>query len=133
MKLLTLVMIAALAGCSLFGPPLPPSSPTPQQAEYAAQPALARDSLIACTRQYGSTNARADGVAVESIVDAALYSCTAQLEAYRTIAADRARGEARVLGFIDRGNSYTEEAVEDATKEARSAALDAIVRARSAR
>lgn len=127
-----LLPFALLAGCSLFGPPLPPATPRPDIVEYEAQPVRAREAFIACARRYGEAHGRADEVSAESIADAAIYACSTELDAYRVIAADRAQGKARVLGFIDRSDSHTEEAVEEATKEARSAALDAIVRARSA-
>lgn len=127
-----LIAIAPLTGCSLLGPPLPPPPVSAEIAEYEAAPGKALNALVECARSYATTNSAAQGIAAETIVDAALYSCRRELEAYREIAAYRSRGHARVLGLIDRSEARTEEAVEGATSDARHAAMDAVVRTRAA-
>jgi hypothetical protein len=133
MRLIPILAAAMLAGCSLFGPPLPPATPRADVAEFEVQPARARDAFVACARRYGEGHGQAPGVSAESIADAALHACSAELEAYRAIAHQRAQGEARVLGWFDRSGALTQEAVEAAKADARLAAMDAIIRARSGR
>lgn len=123
--------MALLSGCSLFGPPLPPAPPSAETLEYEAQPVRAREAVIACARNYGQQHAKAQGVSTESIVGTAIYACSAELDRYTAIAVDRAKGQARVLGWIDRSESYAEDAVNEVTEEARKAALDAVIRQRA--
>lgn len=123
--------LSLLSGCSLFGPPLPPATPRADVAEFNARPARAREAFIVCVRQYGEKHGRAEGVSAEVIADAAIYSCDTELEAYWAIALEHAKGGARVLGLVDRSKARTEEAVEAAKKDARLAAVDAVIRART--
>lgn len=133
MKFAIACSMALVSGCSLFGPPLPPATLSAEILEYEALPVQARKALVACARDYAQQYAKAQSVSAESIVDAAIYACSAELENYAAIATDRAKGRARILGWIDRSESYAAEAVSEATEEARKAALDAVIRQRTTR
>lgn len=115
----------------MFGPPLPPPVPTEQVSEYESRPLRTRDAFVKCAADYAGANAAAAGVTPDDVVSSALYSCRAELEDYRTVAAERARGYSRILGLIDRTEAHTDDAVEQATEEAKAAALDALIRKRA--
>lgn len=129
MRIASVLALTCISGCSLFGPPLPPAVPSPEIVEFEAAPGRARAALLECARQYGATNGRA--AAAESVADAAIYACRAELDSYSAIALQRAKGGARVLGLIDRSEARAEEAIESAKADARSAALDAAIRSKS--
>lgn len=130
-RTIALALIACVtAACALFGPPLPPAPPDPAITEYEAKPTKTLDAFIDCTRDYGRKYGRAEGVGPEMIADAALTSCRGELDAYRAIVAERAKSQARILGWISTADRYTERTIEEAEKSARAVALAAIIETR---
>lgn len=130
MKLGLAPIVALLSGCSLFGPPLPPATPREDTAAFSAEPDQARAAFTNCARDYGAAHAKS-GVDVDAIADAAVYACTALRDAYAAIANERADYTGKVMGFIDRSDARASKAVAAAVKDAKLAATDAVIRARS--
>lgn len=132
MRIAILLATSVAGGCALFGPPLPIPPPDQAIVDFEAAPERARQEFLVCARDYGTRGGSSE-TAAETIAEAALYACRDQLESYRSIVAQRARIQPRILGWFSTADSYTEETVDKATKEARLSALDAVIRSRSSR
>src|SRR5262245_16324053 len=52
----TLVVLFFLGGCSLFGPPLQPPTPSAETLAFEAAPKETRAAFVNCARQYGAAH-----------------------------------------------------------------------------